>query len=117
MVWSQAVADAVSLAHATRRINRQDLGWAFGYNLLLVSLAAAGTLPPVRAALAMATSSVTSSATRCGGAASAKQADTGARHPPRHGHPRGVGARRDTSQRMSPAIAGLTPPEPALWPT
>ena len=35
------------------------LGWAFGYNLLLVPLAAAGILPPVLAALAMATSSVT----------------------------------------------------------
>jgi Cu+-exporting ATPase len=53
-----AVADAVSLAHATRRIIRQNLGWAFGYNLLLVPLAAAGILPPVLAALAMATSSV-----------------------------------------------------------
>jgi Cu+-exporting ATPase len=54
-----AVADAVMLARATRKIIRQNLGWAFGYNLLLVPLAAAGILPPVLAALAMATSSVT----------------------------------------------------------
>ena len=54
-----AVADAVTLARATRRIIRQNLGWAFGYNLLLVPLAAAGILPPVLAAVAMATSSVT----------------------------------------------------------
>ena len=54
-----AVADAVMLARATRRIIRQNLGWAFGYNLLLVPLAAAGILPPVLAALAMAISSVT----------------------------------------------------------
>ncbi len=54
-----AVADAVLLARATRRIIRQNLGWAFGYNLLLVPLAAAGILPPVLAAVAMATSSVT----------------------------------------------------------
>jgi P-type Cu+ transporter len=54
-----AVADAVMLAQATRRIIRQNLGWAFGYNLLLVPLAAAAILPPVLAALAMATSSVT----------------------------------------------------------
>ncbi|HEY6278223.1 MAG TPA: cation-translocating P-type ATPase [Streptosporangiaceae bacterium] len=54
-----AVADAVMLAQATRRIIRQNLGWAFGYNLLLVPLAAAGILPPVLAAVAMATSSVT----------------------------------------------------------
>jgi Cu+-exporting ATPase len=54
-----AVADAVLLARATRRIIRQNLGWAFGYNLTLVPLAATGILPPVLAAVAMATSSVT----------------------------------------------------------
>jgi P-type Cu+ transporter len=54
-----AVADAVTLARATRHIIRQNLGWAFGYNLLLVPLAAAGILPPVLAAVAMAASSVT----------------------------------------------------------
>ncbi len=54
-----AVADAVLLARATRRIIRQNLGWAFGYNLILVPLAATGVLPPVLAAVAMATSSVT----------------------------------------------------------
>jgi len=54
-----AVADAVLLARATRRIIRQNLGWAFGYNLVLVPLAATGVLPPVLAAVAMATSSVT----------------------------------------------------------
>jgi len=54
-----AVADAVMLARATRRIIRQNLGWAFGYNLVLVPLAATGILPPVLAAVAMATSSVT----------------------------------------------------------
>ena len=43
----------------TRRIIRQNLGWAFGYNLLLVALAASGILPPVLAAVAIATSSVT----------------------------------------------------------
>jgi P-type Cu+ transporter len=54
-----AVADAVMLARATRKIIRQNLGWAFGYNLLLIPLAAAGILPPVLAAAAMAISSVT----------------------------------------------------------
>jgi P-type Cu+ transporter len=58
-VGAAADADADSLAQATRWIIRQNLGWAFGYNLLLVPLAAAGILPPVLAALAMATSSVT----------------------------------------------------------
>jgi Cu+-exporting ATPase len=53
------VADAVLLARAARRIIRQNLGWASGYNLVLIPPAAAGILPPALAALAMATSSVT----------------------------------------------------------
>src|SRR5215469_16209517 len=50
-----AVADAVLLARAIRRIIREDFGWPFGYNLLLVRLAAPGILPPVLAAVAIAT--------------------------------------------------------------
>ena len=53
-----AVADAIALSRATRRVIWQNLGWAFGYNLVLVPLAAFAVLPPVFAALAMATSSV-----------------------------------------------------------
>jgi Cu+-exporting ATPase len=53
-----AIADAIALSRATRRIIWQNLGWAFGYNLVLVPLAAFGILPPIYAALAMATSSV-----------------------------------------------------------
>ena len=53
-----AIADAIALSKATRRIIWQNLGWAFGYNLILVPLAAFGILPPIYAALAMATSSV-----------------------------------------------------------
>ncbi len=53
-----AVADAIALSRATRRVIWQNLGWAFGYNLVLVPLAATGILPPMFAALAMATSSV-----------------------------------------------------------
>ena len=56
-----AVADAVMLARATRRIIRQNLGWAFGYNLLLVPVAAGALyawdgllLDPVLASAAMA---------------------------------------------------------------
>ena len=53
-----AVADAIALSQATRRIIWQNLGWAFGYNLVLVPLAMVHVLPPVLAALAMAFSSV-----------------------------------------------------------
>ncbi len=53
-----AIADAIALSRATRRVIWQNLGWAFGYNLLLVPLAVFGQVPPIFAALAMATSSV-----------------------------------------------------------
>jgi Cu+-exporting ATPase len=79
-----AVADAVTLARATRHIIRQNLGWAFGYNLLLVPLAAAGILPPVLAAVAMAASSVTV----VGNALRLRRFGSTSRHqdrPPRHG--------------------------------
>jgi Cu2+-exporting ATPase len=52
------VPAALALARRTRRIVRQNLGWAAGYNLLAVPLAAAGVLHPIVAALAMALSSV-----------------------------------------------------------
>ena len=53
-----AVGSAIALSRATLRTIRQNLGWAFGYNLVLVPLAVVGVLPPVAAALAMAFSSV-----------------------------------------------------------
>ena len=53
-----AIADAIALSRATRKIIWQNLGWAFGYNLVLVPLAVFGEVPPIFAALAMATSSV-----------------------------------------------------------
>jgi Cu+-exporting ATPase len=108
-----AVADAVMLARATRRIIRQNLGWAFGCNLLLVTLAA-GILPPVLAAVAMAASSGHRRRQRAAAAAlrQGKRAP-GPATPPRPGHVRGAAACRDTSWQMSPAIAGLAAPEPA----
>jgi Cu+-exporting ATPase len=54
----EAVSRAIALSRATLTTIRQNLGWAFGYNLILVPLAALGIVPPVGAALAMAFSSV-----------------------------------------------------------
>jgi Cu+-exporting ATPase len=59
------VVAAVLLSRQTIRIIRENLGWAFGYNLLLVPVAAGAlyplwgiTLSPILAGLAMALSSV-----------------------------------------------------------
>lgn len=49
---------AISLARRAMRVIRQNLFWAFFYNLLILPLAAAGMLAPVHAAGAMAASSV-----------------------------------------------------------
>jgi len=53
------VADAIELSRATTRIIRENLVWAFGYNILMVPLAAVAILPPSVAAGAMMLSSLT----------------------------------------------------------
>ncbi len=52
------VADAIAVSAATRRTIRQNLFFAFFYNVLALPLAAAGMLTPVIAGAAMAASSV-----------------------------------------------------------
>ena len=54
----RAAADAIRLSRATLRTIKQNLGWAFGYNIAALPLAAAGLLNPLLAGLAMAFSSV-----------------------------------------------------------
>jgi len=54
----RAVADAIRLSRATRRKIRQNLFFAFAYNVLGIPLAALGFLNPVIAGAAMAISSV-----------------------------------------------------------
>ncbi|QPZ37974.1 heavy metal translocating P-type ATPase [Paramicrobacterium chengjingii] len=53
-----AVPEAIALARRTRRTIRWNLGWAFGYNLAALPIAAIGLLNPLIAAAAMSLSSV-----------------------------------------------------------
>jgi cation-transporting P-type ATPase A/B/Cu+-exporting ATPase len=54
----RAVPDAIGLARATFRTIRRNLGWAFGYNVAAIPLAALGFLDPLVASAAMTLSSV-----------------------------------------------------------
>ena len=67
------VPEAIVLARRTRRVIRQSLAWAIGYNLVALPFAAVGWLEPWVAALGMAGSSltVTLNALRVRGAAEA----------------------------------------------
>ncbi|HEV7861623.1 MAG TPA: heavy metal translocating P-type ATPase, partial [Acidimicrobiia bacterium] len=53
-----AVATALALSRRTFRTIRQNLGWAFGYNLVAIPLAAAGVLSPAACGVSMALSSI-----------------------------------------------------------
>lgn len=52
------VPQAIAVARRTRRVVRQNLAWAAGYNLAALPLAAAGLVTPWLAALGMALSSL-----------------------------------------------------------
>lgn len=52
------LAGAVSIARKTLRIVRQNIAWAFGYNLVILPLALAGAVTPWAAAIGMSASSL-----------------------------------------------------------
>jgi Cu+-exporting ATPase len=54
----RAAVDAIRLSRATLRTIKQNLAWAFGYNVAALPIAAAGLLNPALAGVAMAASSV-----------------------------------------------------------
>jgi P-type Cu2+ transporter len=75
---------AIVLARRTRRVLRQNFGWAIAYNVIALPFAAAGLVTPWLAALGMAGSSllVTLNALRLGAGAAAAPAPLSAGTPP-----------------------------------
>lgn len=53
-----AVPEAIAVSRATLRVIKQNLAWAFGYNIVTIPLAALGLLNPMLAGAFMAASSV-----------------------------------------------------------
>lgn len=72
------LVNAMEASRLTRRIIRQNMAWALGYNVLALPLAAAGMVPPWLAAIGMSLSSlvVVLNALRLGRERTARQPDS-----------------------------------------
>ncbi len=92
----RGVARALRLARETYNIILQNLGWAFGYNLIALPLAITGLLSPTLAGVSMGVSSV------CVVANSLRLRRFGA-----PGHPTPVRSRREVAAGI--AVAALAP--------
>jgi len=97
-----AVADAVELARATRRVMRQNLAWSIAYNALALPLASTGYITPWWAAIGMSLSSlvVVLNAVRLG-------------KPPREAAYGGSGTVVDAGRRATAEDATMSPREAA----
>jgi Cu2+-exporting ATPase len=54
----RGVAESIAGARRTLRVIRQNLAWAFAYNIVAIPLAASGHLTPLAAAVGMSLSSL-----------------------------------------------------------
>jgi heavy metal translocating P-type ATPase len=93
------IAEAVMLGRSTLATIRQNLVWAFGYNVLAIPVAAAGLLNPIIAGAAMAFSSVSVMAN------SLRLRTKGARIARESGNPRPIGGRGFIEANRGPLVA------------